>query len=178
MKGGNRWKGQSGWPVLVLHPLGTIPSLLYLTLTTHNPWSHLTLTTHNPWYDTESHQCAPFHTLALTQTRLPSHPASQTTSPHLQIQPRISTLRVPVCSPGQGPLPPPGCLRALLLGIWPEYYLILASSYIQKELEAEAIPLCSKKFNPDRTFQESKRRQEADMSAVNSWEEKNCCFWL
>ena len=88
MKGGNRWKGESAWPALLLHPLGTIPSLLYLTLTTHNPWGHLTLTTHNPWYDTESHQCSPFHTLVLTQTRLPPHPASQTTSPHLQIQPQ------------------------------------------------------------------------------------------
>lgn len=186
MKGGNRWKGESAWPALVLHPLGTIPPLLYLTLTTHNPWGHLTLTTRNPWYDTASHHHSPFHTfrfphfpLALTHTGFPPHLASQTTSLHLEIQPQNQCLENPGLLTRTGDPPtsrlPPCSASGYLARIQPHPSFLPTS---KKNFRAEAIPLCSKKFNPDRTFQGSKRLREADVSAVNSWEENNCCFWL
>ena len=154
-EGGNRWKGESAWPALVLHPLGTIPSLLYLTLTTHNPWGHLTLTTHNPWGHltlTTHNPCmtqrltnTPLSTLfplpSLIQDFLPTLPARPLLST-FKYSPRISALRILVCSPGQGTLPLPGCLHALLLGIWPEYSLILASFLHPEKTLGQKLYLC------------------------------------
>ena len=100
---------------------------------------------------------------------LPVGPAGQTTSIHLQIQPQNQCLENPGLLTRTGDPPtsrlPPRSASGYLARIPPHPSFLPTP---RKNFRAEAIPLRSKKFNRDTTFQGSKRLREADVSAMNS----------